>query len=169
MLGGHHWQELKDEEGEVSRVATDPSSITQEDLILSAKATLALHLSIDIDDEPGLLVHARLNKECIPQHTVGHYERLDTLSEFIDAAVGKFKVFNTNGTQRSQVILAGTARYGPGVADCIAGSWITACEALGLDTQAMFEARIMRDHGFTMLGPAINLSTNKPEADGPKK
>jgi protoporphyrinogen/coproporphyrinogen III oxidase len=101
MMGGPLWP--------------DPANITNDELIDAAKKTLKVQLGLDVDAHKDVYILAQLNKRCIPQHVVGHEARLQE-------AVNRMTLLFGEG----KVLLNGTARYGPGVSDCIEGAWKTA-------------------------------------------
>jgi protoporphyrinogen/coproporphyrinogen III oxidase len=96
MLGGHHWH-------------SQPSKMpqTNEDLIAAARETLMMQLDFDPDTH-GAHAHASLNRDCIPQHIVGHPARVAQARQILETKYGPGKVF-----------LSGTATCGPGVTDVV--------------------------------------------------
>ena len=68
------------------------------------KAILERHLGIK--EEPGL-ARARLQEECIPQQTVGHWARMQNIR---DAMSSRF---------RGRLRVAGTSYMGVGLNDCV--------------------------------------------------
>ena len=91
MMGGHYWDgwSAYPDEEEAARMA---------------KAVLARHLNIH--DEPKV-VNASFQKDCIPQYTVGHQERMQDAHR---ALVNGF---------RGHLCVAGNSYTGVGVNDCI--------------------------------------------------
>lgn len=95
MLGGHWWDgwdEYPDQQQGVEM----------------ARTILARHLGIV--DEPGA-THVSLQKECIPQHNVGH---IDKLSRAHDALLREF---------RGRLRVAGNSYEGVGMHDCVRSAW----------------------------------------------
>ena len=95
MFGGHwwdDWDEYPDEE-QGARMARD---------------ILKRHLRIE---EQPKVVRVSLQKDCIPQYTVGHEDRMAKISQGLERAFsGKLKV-------------AGNSYTGVGLNDCIRGAW----------------------------------------------
>lgn len=95
MLGGHWWNGWDGY----------PDSDEGADL---AKSVVRRHLGIDVEPEA---CHVSLNKNCIPQYTVGYEQRLkDFAVELQDMYNGRFRV-------------VGSQFNGVGVNDCIKGAW----------------------------------------------
>ncbi|KAJ4297106.1 oxygen-dependent protoporphyrinogen oxidase [Collariella sp. IMI 366227] len=65
MLGGHYWSDL-------------PASYlpTQEEAIAQAKTAVARHLNLPPDLTQHAVASAKLCRDCIPQHLVGHAGRM---------------------------------------------------------------------------------------------
>lgn len=100
MLGGHWWDDFE----------TYPD---EEEGISMAKAVLQRHLKIDQDPE---MAHASLQKDCIPQYTVGHEKRLKQAHyELLSAYKGRLAV-------------AGNSYTGVGVNDCIKAAKVVASD-----------------------------------------
>ncbi|RPA83362.1 Protoporphyrinogen oxidase [Ascobolus immersus RN42] len=94
MMGGHYWKDRTEY----------PSS---EEAILMARTTLARHLGIT--EEP-VLTNATLQKDCIPQYTVGHEERMENLlPKLVDMFDGRLAVAGASYTSVSvpDLMLAG--------------------------------------------------------------
>lgn len=92
MLGGHWWDNWKDED-----------LPTEEQAIDMAKCLLGRHLGIS--EEP-VLAKAKLQKNCIPQPTMGHVDRMQELHDaLINEYDGRLKV-------------SGAWYVGPGVSTC---------------------------------------------------
>lgn len=90
MLGGHWWDGYESYPDEAEGVSM-------------ARSVLWRHLKVE--DEP-LAVNVSLQKDCIPQYTVGHRERLKTAhGELLSAFKGKLAV-------------AGNSYTGVGLNDC---------------------------------------------------
>lgn len=92
MLGGHYWRERT-------------SYPSDDDLLASAKSIVAKDLGISIDPTINLV---SLQRECIPQYEVGHWERVQKLEGYLDSTFG-----------RERFKLVGSAIDGVGVNDCI--------------------------------------------------
>lgn len=90
MLGGHWWDdwEVYPDEEEGARMA---------------KAVLERHLGIT--EEPQV-VRVALQKNCIPQYTVGHEERMAETSHLLERFEGRLRV-------------AGSSYTGVGLNDCV--------------------------------------------------
>ncbi|KAL0938773.1 protoporphyrinogen oxidase [Colletotrichum truncatum] len=71
LMGGHYWD----------HIASPPSS---EEGIRMAKAVLERHLGIPADQP--CFAMARFAKDCIPQHHVGHWQRMDRASSELQYA-----------------------------------------------------------------------------------
>ncbi|ESZ95575.1 hypothetical protein SBOR_4055 [Sclerotinia borealis F-4128] len=100
MLGGHWWDGFE----------TYPD---EEEGASMAKSVLKRHLKIDQEPE---MVHASLQKDCIPQYTVGHEQRLKQAHyELLSAYKGRLAV-------------AGNSYTGVGVNDCIKAAKIVASD-----------------------------------------
>jgi oxygen-dependent protoporphyrinogen oxidase len=108
MLGGHHWN---DPNGKLNATIDNLCSSSEDELLKLAKSAIEEQLDINLDEHKH---HAlvRWNKECIPQHTINHESRLRQVETKIREAFGPNKV-----------IIAGTAKYGPGVPDCVEGAY----------------------------------------------
>ena len=67
MLGGHWWNgwDSYPDEEEGERIALD---------------VVKKHLGIDVKPDK---IHVGLNRECIPQYTVGHDERIENAGEVL--------------------------------------------------------------------------------------
>ncbi|TGO10979.1 hypothetical protein BTUL_0120g00170 [Botrytis tulipae] len=98
MLGGHWWNDFE----------TYPS---EEEGAAMAKAVLKRHLKINQEPE---MVHASLQKDCIPQYTVGHEQRL------------KQAHYELLGAYRGKLAVAGNSYTGVGVNDCIKAAKVVA-------------------------------------------
>lgn len=92
MIGGHMWDNLK----------TLP---TQKDLIAIARREVARRLHIT--DKP-FISSANIQKKCIPQYLVGHYDRMQDLHHHI-----------RNSEWNGKLSLAGAAFNGVSVNDCV--------------------------------------------------
>ena len=81
MMGGHYWD-------------TEPSYMNDENKCIAlAKAAVERHLRISKDDAAGAVATTKLCRNCIPQHTVGHRERMaNAHQELLDAFKGKVAV-----------------------------------------------------------------------------
>ncbi len=90
MLGGHWWDGLE-------------SYPDEEEGASMAKALLKRHL--DIAEEPQA-VNVGLQKDCIPQYTVGHEQRMWKASEMLERFQGRLRV-------------AGNSYTGVGLNDCV--------------------------------------------------
>ena len=91
MIGGHWWDGYE-------------SYPDEEEGAAMAKAVLKRHLKID--EEPAV-VNVGLQRECIPQYTVGHQARMGSAhTELMDAFKGKLAV-------------AGNTYAGVGLNDCV--------------------------------------------------
>lgn len=90
MLGGHWWDGWDTYPDESEGVSM-------------AKAILKRHLGIEEEPEA---VTVGLQKDCIPQYTVGHDERMDQASQLLE---------NYEGTLR----VAGNSYTGVGLNDCV--------------------------------------------------
>ncbi|KAI9800155.1 MAG: oxygen-dependent protoporphyrinogen oxidase [Piccolia ochrophora] len=91
MLGGHWWDDWSDYPDE-------------EEAVGMAKAVLARHLGIHASPAA---MHASLQRDCIPQYTVGHHRRMADLHRTLNRHyVGRFRV-------------AGSSFHGVGVNDCL--------------------------------------------------
>jgi len=100
MLGGHYWNDW-------------PVFPTEEEGLAMAKSLLSRHLGIT--EEPAAHM-VNIQKDCIPQYTVGHEQRLkDVHAKLIDTYGGKFRV-------------AGNWARGVGVNDCLRSAWDVARE-----------------------------------------
>lgn len=93
IMGGHYWSHLS--EGEYP---------TEDEGLQMAKRVVARHLKIQ--DEPEAS-NVTLQRDCIPQYTVGHESRLTHIHE------GLLETFN------GRVTVAGAWTGGVGVNDCV--------------------------------------------------
>jgi oxygen-dependent protoporphyrinogen oxidase len=91
MLGGHWWDGFD-------------AYPDEEEGAAMAKAVLKRHLKID--EEPAL-VRATLQRECIPQYTVGHVSRLMSAHQQL---MSEFK---------GKLLVAGNSYEGVGLNDCV--------------------------------------------------
>ncbi|KAM3076996.1 oxygen-dependent protoporphyrinogen oxidase [Clarireedia jacksonii] len=91
MMGGHWWSEFD-------------SYPDEEEGAAMAKAVLKRHLKIDQQPDA---VHASLQKDCIPQYTVGHNLRMKKAHQELMLAY------------RGKLAVAGNSYAGVGVNDCI--------------------------------------------------
>jgi len=92
MLGGHYWR------GRTSYPSDD-------ELLTAAKSVVARDLGITAEPTVNLVT---LQRDCIPQYEVGHWERIQKLDGYLDATFG-----------RERVKIVGSAVDGVGVNDCI--------------------------------------------------
>lgn len=100
MLGGHWWDGFE-------------SYPSEEEGAFMAKSVLKRHLKIDQEPE---MVHASLQKDCIPQYTVGHEQRLkEAHYELLSAYKGR-------------LVVAGNSYTGVGVNDCIKAAKVVASD-----------------------------------------
>lgn len=109
MLGGHYWDACPGgsaAEGGVDRRA-GPCYPTADQAVEMARETLRLHLGVF---EPPLATNVALNRDCIPQYTVGHDARLADIRAALRREGGRF-----GGRLR----LAGPSYKGVGLHDCI--------------------------------------------------
>ncbi|KAA8574246.1 hypothetical protein EYC84_005746 [Monilinia fructicola] len=102
MLGGHWWDNFE----------TYPD---EEEGVSMAKSVLKRHLKIDQEPE---MVHASLQKDCIPQYTVGHEQRL------------KQAHYELLSGYKGRLAVAGNSYTGVGVNDCIKAAKIVASDAI---------------------------------------
>jgi oxygen-dependent protoporphyrinogen oxidase len=108
MLGGHHWNSA---EGKLNSTIDELCSSSDKTLLDLATAAIKEQLGIDLDEHQHESL-VRWNKDCIPQHTVNHQSRLKLVETKLNDTFGPNKV-----------LLAGTAKYGPGVPDCVEGAY----------------------------------------------
>lgn len=95
MLGGHHWDGW-------------PAYPDEQEGLAMAKALLERHVGIKEEPEAW---QVNLQKDCIPQYTVGHEQRLVSARDNIQQAYnGKLRV-------------AGNWMSGVGVNDCLRSAW----------------------------------------------
>lgn len=105
MMGGHWWDDFT-------------SYPDEEEGARMAKAVLRRHLKIDVEPE---YVHATLQKECIPQYTVGHESRMKKAhQELMTAFKGKLSV-------------AGNSFTGVGLNDCVRSARDLALDVAGFE------------------------------------
>jgi oxygen-dependent protoporphyrinogen oxidase len=100
MLGGHWWDGWTEED-----FPDEKSAITM------AKRLLFRHLSVKV---PPAVAKARLQRNSIPQYTVGHPSRM----------IGLHKALKQNFGARLKV--AGASYTGPGINDCIRSARLVA-------------------------------------------
>ncbi|KAF2724256.1 Protoporphyrinogen oxidase [Polychaeton citri CBS 116435] len=126
MLGGHWWDGW-------------PQHPSEEEGLQMAKSVLQRHLGIT--EEP-LAYQVNLQKNCIPQYTVGHETRLKKAHNEL------WRLY------RGRLLVAGNWMSGVGVNDCIRSAWevaesiSTGREATGLEevgNAKRFTARITTD------------------------
>lgn len=81
MMGGHYWD-------------TEPSYMYDENKCINmAKRAVERHLQISEEDAAGAVATTKLCRDCIPQHTVGHRERMaDAHHELLKAFKGNLSV-----------------------------------------------------------------------------
>ncbi|OLN87812.1 Protoporphyrinogen oxidase [Colletotrichum chlorophyti] len=116
LLGGHHWSNLS-------------SPPTPEEGVEMAKAVLARHLGIPTSTP--CFAMARMARDCIPQHHVGHWERMGRASyELKDAFHGKLAVA---GGSYTSIGVTGGIRAGHDMALHIARSHLQHVGDSGLD------------------------------------
>jgi len=92
MMGGHYWSQ-------------QTSYPTDDELLTAAKSVVARDLAITVDPS---LSNVTLQRECIPQYEVGHWERIQKLEGYLE---------QTFGQERFKIV--GSAVDGVGVNDCI--------------------------------------------------
>jgi oxygen-dependent protoporphyrinogen oxidase len=82
MMGGHYWDELPE-----SFLPTPDAAIEM------AKRAVARHLNLPEDVTKDAYATAKLCRDCIPQHTVGHRDRMaDLHGELVGAFQGRLAV-----------------------------------------------------------------------------
>lgn len=97
MIGGHWWDGFEPED-----------LPTEDDGREMAMAVVRRHLGIE---EVPDVCRVRVNRECIPQYTVGYEERLQALDSRVSGEFG------------GRVRLVGNRVDGVGVNDCVRGAW----------------------------------------------
>lgn len=97
MMGGHWWDD-----------SFSSSYPTEEEGAAMAKAVLKRHLNIS--EEPAKVI-VSLQRECIPQYTVGHGERMKRANSELMSSFG------------GRLAVAGNSYTGVGVNDCVKGAW----------------------------------------------
>lgn len=90
MLGGHWWDDW-------------PAYPDEDEGAKMAKAVLKRHLGIDMEPT---VIRVGLQKDCIPQYTVGHIERMVQTSSLLERFEGRLRV-------------AGSSYKGVGLNDCV--------------------------------------------------
>lgn len=106
MLGGHHWDTRPGRSPAEGGAYRQPWP-TADQAVEMARETLRLHLGVL---EPPLVTNVALNRDCIPQYTVGHDARLAAIRAALRREGGRF-----GGRLR----LAGPSYKGVGLHDCI--------------------------------------------------
>lgn len=97
MLGGHWWSQF-----------TSSDYPTEEEGLSMAKEIVRRHLKIKVEPDAW---KSSLHRDCIPQYTVGHEQRLKKAnSELIQGFRGRVRV-------------AGASYGGVGVNDCVKAAW----------------------------------------------
>ncbi|XP_028910964.1 protoporphyrinogen oxidase [Ornithorhynchus anatinus] len=110
MLGGSWLQGLEAEAGRGGEVA--PAR-----LLRRAREAVAAQLGLE---EPPARSLVHLHRRCIPQYTLGHWQRLESAARFLSAS-------------RLPLSLAGASYEGVAVNDCIESGRRAAARALGAD------------------------------------
>lgn len=114
IMGGHFWSERKDDEL--------PS---QEEAVEATKRVMKMHLGIT--EEPAAW-NAVLQKDCIPQYTVGHAERMTRLHSLLDRPTDDVLEEKANTGEKApkketgkdlRLSLVGSSYGGVSVNDCI--------------------------------------------------
>lgn len=95
MLGGHNWDGW-------------PAYPDEKEGLAMAKAVVQRHLGIKEEPE---VYQVNLQKDCIPQYTVGHEDRLKSAHKLIDQEY------------KGRLRVAGNWMWGVGVNDCIRSAW----------------------------------------------
>ena len=99
MLGGHYWRDRK-------------SYPSVDELLLAAKSVVARDLGITVEPVVNLV---SLQRDCITQYEVGHWERIQKLEQYLES---------TFGTERFKIV--GSAVDGIGLTDCVLSARKTA-------------------------------------------
>lgn len=105
LMGGHYWDGWKE---------TDYPD--HDSAVGMARTMLARHLGIT---EKPAVARSRLQRDAIPQYTVGHLDRMYALS---DAVRSDFQ---------QQLVIAGNWYTGVGVGDCVRQGFLAATLGLG--------------------------------------
>lgn len=97
MMGGHRFQKYFGDAASVSK-----------DLICDT-AMHALRTHLGIKDAP-IAFNVAVHRQCIPQYTVGHYDKLTSLHRSI------------KNTYAGKLSVVGASYWGVGVNDCVKGA-----------------------------------------------
>jgi len=92
MMGGHYWRDRN-------------SFPSDDELLAAAKAVVGRDLGITTEPAASLV---SLQRECIPQYEVGHWERVEKLNGYLDETFGK-----------DRFMVVGSAVDGVAVGDCV--------------------------------------------------
>ena len=81
LMGGHNWRDRR-------------SLPSDDELLATAVSVVAKDLKITVEPT---VSHVSLQRECIPQYEVGHWERTEKLNTYLDTTFGpdKFKIVGT--------------------------------------------------------------------------
>ncbi|XP_066063067.1 protoporphyrinogen oxidase-like isoform X2 [Chamaea fasciata] len=93
----------------------DPSGVSPQVLLARARAAVRDHLGLA---GPPARAMVRVQQDCIPQYTLGHWERLERIQKFLRE-------------QRLPLSLIGASYWGVSVNDCIAGAKAAVGRVLG--------------------------------------
>jgi oxygen-dependent protoporphyrinogen oxidase len=99
MMGGHQFHSL----------FGDPDKVSKKELLDTALKALEEHLGVKADLIDS---HVSIHKNCIPQYTVGHRERLLEMQSLLQ----------DNPSVGQRLSLIGSSYTGVGVNDCILGA-----------------------------------------------
>ncbi|GAB7344487.1 hypothetical protein MBLNU457_2324t1 [Dothideomycetes sp. NU457] len=131
MLGGHYWSDW-------------PGFPTDEEGLEMAKSLLRRHLGITEDPAASAV---NLQKDCIPQYTVGHEKRIRSIHQkLLDDYSGKLRI-------------ASNWARGVGVNDCLRSAWDIAQE-LDMQNKTGLEA-VVEDSKFERVKPVKKKQTSK--------
>ncbi|KAK1752374.1 hypothetical protein QBC47DRAFT_388267 [Echria macrotheca] len=110
LLGGHYWD----------GVPADKLPSADEAIVM-AKSLVARHLGIPAHENERAVASAKLCRDCIPQHTVGHWTRMQRAKgELLEAFGGKLAVA---GPSYQAPGVNGSVRAGRDIAAYVAGVW----------------------------------------------
>lgn len=109
MLGGHWWDGWT-------------SYPDEKDAVIMARSILARHLKISPTVEPEA-TRVTLQKNCIPQYTVGHFDRMQVANQHLRRYYG------------GKLTVAGNSYTGVGVKDCIKAAYEVVDDIVGKSTR----------------------------------
>ena len=111
MMGGAHWQDLSKDQlpGEEKMIAAAKKAVSK-----------CLGVEMKLLDDPGTMVRAKMQYDCIPWYTVGHPVRMARLHRAILDGNQSGEAGSQEQSWKGKLALVGASYTGVSVNDCVA-------------------------------------------------